>query len=243
MLQYSSDGIVFRTIKYGETSLICDILTRAKGLRSFIVSGVRKSKSSGNSVLYKPLNLVNIVAYDKDVEKLARIKEISLTHHFQTINVDVVISSVAMFMLEVVRNALKEREPNPELFDFIRSWFIFLDDKEKFNPNSHLVFMYELSRYMGFEPLDNYGQEKPYFDMLEGSFSNIGTGSDYFMNAEESRGFYDICRSSMNKMDQLRLNKLTRNNLTDLWIKYYSMHVPGFKEVYSLQVLRSIMKE
>lgn len=49
--------------------------------------------------------------------------------------------------------------------------------------------MYELSRYMGFEPLDNYGQEKPYFDMLEGSFSNIGTGSDYFMNAEESRGF------------------------------------------------------
>jgi DNA repair protein RecO (recombination protein O) len=38
-------GIVLRAIKYSETSVIADIFTEQFGLRSYIISGVRTSKS------------------------------------------------------------------------------------------------------------------------------------------------------------------------------------------------------
>ena len=114
MKVYSTEGIIFRVLKYSETSIICDIFTREKGLRSYIVSGVRTTKAGHKAAIYRPLNIVNLVSYDMEHDKLARITEISLSVHYQNINIDVIISSIAIFMLEVCRNAIKEREANEE---------------------------------------------------------------------------------------------------------------------------------
>ncbi len=38
-------GLFLSHIKYGETSIICKIFTESLGLQSFIVNGIRKSKS------------------------------------------------------------------------------------------------------------------------------------------------------------------------------------------------------
>ena len=38
-------GIVFRAVKYGETSVIADIFTEEKGLCSFIGGGVRSARA------------------------------------------------------------------------------------------------------------------------------------------------------------------------------------------------------
>ena len=40
-------GIIFQTKKYSESSLIADIYTEEKGLRSYIISGVRSKKGKG----------------------------------------------------------------------------------------------------------------------------------------------------------------------------------------------------
>ncbi|MBL0101072.1 MAG: recombination protein O N-terminal domain-containing protein [Saprospiraceae bacterium] len=111
MKLYSSSGIIFRTIKYSETSIICDIYTREKGMKSFIVSGVRTARSGSKAAIYRHLNIVNIIAYEQESDKLARIKEISLQYHYKLINTDVILSSMAIFMLEVCRNAIREKKP------------------------------------------------------------------------------------------------------------------------------------
>ncbi|MBK6666768.1 MAG: DNA repair protein RecO [Saprospiraceae bacterium] len=129
MKVYSTEGIIFRVLKYSETSIICDIFTREKGLRSYIVSGVRTTKAGQKAAIYRPLNIVNLVSYDMEHDKLARITEISLSVHYQNINIDVIISSIAIFMLEVCRNAIKEREANEELYLFLTEWLDFLDKK------------------------------------------------------------------------------------------------------------------
>ena len=36
-------GLIFRATKYGDTSLILEVFTEAKGIRKYIVSGVSKS--------------------------------------------------------------------------------------------------------------------------------------------------------------------------------------------------------
>jgi len=107
MALFKSIGIVFRSTKYGESSLILDVFTREKGLRSFIVNGVRSTKAKGKASLYQHLNIIDMVAYDKD-DKLARIKECRLGHHYQKLSFDIKRSSIGLFLLEVCKNAIRE---------------------------------------------------------------------------------------------------------------------------------------
>ena len=183
---FKSQGIIFRTIKYSETSIICDIYTREKGLKSFIASGVRSVKSRGNAAIYRPCNIVEIIGYEQDAERLSRIKEISLGFHFQNINVQISISSIAIFILELSRNSIKEKEPNIELYDFLHNWLLYLDESVNYNNCLHLKFMIEFSYFLGFGPLENHAAEALHFDMLEGIFADYRNESTNTLDADES---------------------------------------------------------
>ena len=72
-------GIVLNYIKYGDTSIICKIYTEQFGLQSYIINGIRKSKSK-NIGLYQPLNILDLVVYHKKTSGLQRIKESKLDY-------------------------------------------------------------------------------------------------------------------------------------------------------------------
>ena len=52
-----TNGIVLKYLKYKESSIICKIYTESHGLQSFIVNGVRSTKSSQLSIY---LSLIHI---------------------------------------------------------------------------------------------------------------------------------------------------------------------------------------
>ena len=112
-------------------------------MRSFIVSGVRKSKSKSKASLYQHLNILELVAYDKD-NKLARIKETKMHHYYQKLTFDVIRSSVGLFVLEVCRNAIQEKEENVELFDFIHNRLVLLDNDKMKNHTLYPIKFYHL---------------------------------------------------------------------------------------------------
>ena len=85
MAFFKSNGIVFRSIKYGETSIITDIYTREKGLRSFLISGVRRSRSRMSASLFQHGNILEMVAYDKESGKLGRIREVQSAYLYREI--------------------------------------------------------------------------------------------------------------------------------------------------------------
>lgn len=241
MKLYHTTGIIFKTLKYSETSIICDIYTKDKGLRSYILSGVRSSKKGGKAALFTPLNIVELIAYDADVEKLARIKEINLAYHFSALNLEVIPSSMAIFMLEVCRNAIKEREPNLQMYLFIEEWIKYMDQRSSINPHLHLLFMFELSKYLGFEPMHNLDDEMIYFDMLEGAFCDADLGGEYILDSEDSTLFASLIQCTKENLTNFKTTKPQRDRLTDQWLLYYKLHLPGFKELLSLDVLRSVL--
>jgi DNA repair protein RecO (recombination protein O) len=241
MKTYTSKGIIFRTLKYSETSIICDIYTLDKGLRSFIVSGVRTTKGGAKAAIFHPLNLVDITAYDHESDKLARIKEISLYHHFQSINIDVVTSSMAILMIEVCRNTIKEREANEQMYYFIEEWLVFTDNALNYNPCLHILFMLELSNLLGFGPLNNFSAEMPYFDMQEGVFSHLNISSHHMLEADESVDLNTIMLAEKHNLGSVKLSKSSRDKLIDNLLKYYKLHISSFKDLNSLPVLRDVM--
>ena len=73
----STRGIVIRTVRYGETSVIVNIYTELFGLQSYIVNGVRtnskKGHGKGNS--FQPAAILDLVVYHNEIKNLQRIKE------------------------------------------------------------------------------------------------------------------------------------------------------------------------
>ncbi|MEM6967074.1 MAG: DNA repair protein RecO [Bacteroidota bacterium] len=117
-------GIIFRSIKYSETSIISDIFTEQKGLRTYIISGVRKKNARVSASLLQVMSLVDLVVYHRDDKDMTRIKEIKAAHIYQSLPFDIVKSSVGQFMLELTRKAIREPEENEPLFNFVFQSFL-----------------------------------------------------------------------------------------------------------------------
>ncbi|HET9744500.1 MAG TPA: recombination protein O N-terminal domain-containing protein, partial [Chitinophagaceae bacterium] len=84
---HKTKGIVLRTVKYGETSLIVTTFTELFGLQSYIISGVRTStiKGSGKANLFQPTAILDLVVYHNELKHLNRIKEFRWHHLYQHI--------------------------------------------------------------------------------------------------------------------------------------------------------------
>ena len=111
-------GIVFRAVKYSETSFILDIYTEEKGLRTYIVSGVRQKNARVKPSLLQLMTLVEMVVYHRDDKSMTRIKEIKAAHIYHSIPFDIRKGAIGMFMIEVARKTIRESEENRALFQF-----------------------------------------------------------------------------------------------------------------------------
>ena len=230
---FKSEGIVLRTLNYAETSVIMDIYTERHGLASFIVSGVRKSKSR-MGYLFRPMNIITMVAYLPG-EQLARVKEGSYAHHYMALDRDVVRSSIGTFFIDLARNCIKEKEPNPSLYHFLRSTLIDLDTTTHLKAYPIRLAL-ALAAHLGLQLSNDHSDSLPYFDLEEGHFISDDTRGKYVLNGNRSRALH-LCLSGHSDT----LNKLERKLVLDDLINYYRLHVYDFKELRSLPVLRTIL--
>src|SRR6266550_2315079 len=74
---HKTKGIVLRTVKYGETSIIVSIFTELFGIQSYLVNGVRTStkKGSGKANLFQPSAILDLIVYHNELKNLQRLKE------------------------------------------------------------------------------------------------------------------------------------------------------------------------
>lgn len=234
-------GIVFRTLKYSESSLIVDIYTEAKGLQSYIVNGVRTQKSKQNASLYQVMTLVDLIAGVREDKGLNRIKEIKSAFIYQAIPFDVRKSAVGLFMAEVARKTIRESEAQPELFHFLYHSFLFLDQTQQPIANLHLHFLVELSAFLGFMPGGDLSQETPVFDLQEGTFSDNSPSAAYCLDLELSKAFYALLQSNYQECHHLRLPAGLRRQLLNKLLDYYRLHLEHLPEIHSHQILQEIL--
>lgn len=238
---YSTEGIVFKALKYSESSLILDIYTIDKGLRSYIVSGVRGKKPKISPGIVQPMQQVYLTAYDKPAEKLSRIKEVKLSKVYAQIPVDVRRSMVAVFMIDLARTCIREPEAAPDLYRFIADQLEALDqlplDRISYIP---LYFALGLSTFLGFPPLDNYEETQPYFDLVQGRFSqelSIDYGLDEHMSLLLSQ-----LQSGLATRAPLSFSKAERAALLDRLMTFYQLQYEAFKPLKSLEILKTIFQ-
>lgn len=220
-----SEGIIIYSVKYGDSGKILHIYTEEFGMLPFIAQGFN-SKSNLKHSHFQHLNIVEIDFYHKEKAKLQRLKESRLIIDNSDLEVNRLY--LLIFTAEIMKSSIKEEEKNQHLYKGIKKWILELHSESKITLKSLLHLFMELSKHLGFYPLNNEGK---YFNLMEGSFKNKINDAAYTLSEAESQ----YLRKLLNTEEEFSSKQL--KELLDIQIRYFSYHIQNFKEPKSLQWL------
>lgn len=229
-------AIVISSLKYQEKSLIVKCFTQSDGLKSYFVQSAFSSKKNNQKIAYfQPLTILEIEASHKNKGTLEHFKEIKLATGYQTINTDIVKSTIVIFLSEVLHHSIQEEEKNEHLFTFLETAILWLDTHEE-TANFHLILLLEITKFLGFYP-DNSEVDFPFFEMNEGQFSPLHGIS--CLSEHETHLFKKLMNLKFDS-DQKVFAGIERQILLKILLDYYSIHLDGFKKPKSLDVLKEV---
>jgi len=238
-------GIVLRSVKYGETSLVVTIFTELFGLQSYLVNGVRTTSKKGSSKasLFQPSAILELVAYHNEFNKLQRLREYKWEFIYQNVLSDVHKNAVALFMIELLSKCLKQPEANPDLFYFTEDALHHLDTaNQSVTGNFPLYYALHLAVFFGFRINDEFSSEKHYLDLEEGRFVEDQPSHQYYLIDREAAAVSEILKIMQPyELEQVYLNQDMRRRIMHGIEQFYVMHVPEFGTMRTLPVLREIM--
>lgn len=236
---HSTQGIVFHALKYADSGLIVKIYTELFGLQSYLVRGVRKSSSKIKTGFFQPLTLLSLEVSHREKTSLQNFRDIQVAVPYRTIPFDIRKSSIALYINELVYKTIREEEPNPALFNFIRSQCLTLDEAEQQMATFHIRFTFELMHFLGFYPRMDEFKNGLLFNLREGTFQEQAPDHPDYLDRESSRLFHALSPEGTEiAMYQPVLQQ--KHWILETLMIYYRMHLPGFKGVESLGVLKEV---
>lgn len=233
-------GIILHQVKYSDSGIVVQVYTRKYGRVSFLIRGLRNKKAGRHNVFFQPMFILDLVIYYKGSREMQVLKEFSVSYSPADIHANIKKSSVAIFLGEVLTSVLKEETPHKELFDYIEESVIYFDRCTEGFANFHIAFLSGLSSYLGFEPGTRPGKNDIYFDMLNGIFVPLPPVHGHYANPEVSDILSLFFSSSFGDVNNIILKGSLRNEVLDILVRYYSLHLPGLKKIRSLEVLKEV---
>ena len=243
LMIYATNGIVLKSIKYGETSIIATIFTEMFGVQSYLINGARTQKKTVNAQYYQPTSLLEMQVYHNQFKNLQRIKEVKWRVIYQSILSDVIKNSVALYMVELLQKCLKQPEPNPDLYSYCEDVFIQLDKApQNIMANIPLYFALQLTVFFGFQLQNNYSERLNIFSIKEGNFIAEALAGPEFINAELSYYLSELNRAVHPRdLEEIKMNRVSRMALLKHLEDFYAFNIPDFGKLKTLDILREML--
>lgn len=233
----TTKAIVLSSIKYGDTSLIVKCFTAQDGLKTYLIRGVLSAKKGNLKAGYfQVLNQLNLVGNHNTKGNLNTLKEAHILYPYKTVYTNIVKQSIVLFLAEVLSNCIQEEEKNEALYNYLENGFLWLDAQSKI-ANFHLLFLLNLTRYLGFYP--NISDEKLGFDLIEGEFTDT-TSSKHIISGNDLNQFKKILNLDFQDLENISFSKQQRQNVLQIILKYYELHLEGFRNPKSLAILETV---
>jgi len=230
-------AIVISAFRYQEKSLIVKCFTESNGLKSYFVRDAFSAsmKTRQKKVYFEPLTMLEIEASHKNKGTLEYFKEVRPIHQYFSLHNNIKKTTIAIFISEVLHHCIKEEEKNQSLYSFLETSFLWFDAHDE-AANFHLVFLLELTKFLGFYP-NTSQQEYSFFEMVEGVF--VPHQSITCLSEHET--------TLLKKLMQLKLgtsikifNISERQFLLKMLLDYYAFHQENFIRPKSLDVLKEV---
>ncbi len=236
----TTEGIVLHTIKYGESSIIATIYTRDFGRQSYLVNAAHGKNAKNKAGILQPLFLVDIVAYYKQSRELNRVKEIKSNQNYQNLSFDIVKSTLAIFLAEMLYRSIHEQESYPEMYDFVKHSLLYFDLMETGIANFHIYFLYRLTEYLGFLPeLKRVGFQN-WFDIKKGAVVHSQPSHPFFANKDDTENLINLSDLKLHEIENFKISRKMRDSLLSVIVEYYRVHFDDSGEIKSLNILREV---
>jgi len=222
--------------------VVTKVYTELYGLKSYIINGVRTRKAKIKSNILQPLSMLDMGVYNRDKRSLQRLKYANAINPGSQIGLDMVKGSLAIFIAEVMLRTIREEEPNQSLFDFLVQFIGDLETEDGSVSNYHLLFMLELTGYLGFYPSPPTSGSTCYFDKREGVFCEEVPQHGDWMDEESSGLMQRIMEANTGNISSVKLSSAQRNDLANHMIAFYNLHLDANIEIKSHKILQMVMQ-
>lgn len=239
-MEVKTKAIVLRTVKYGDQSLIIDMITRDAGRVSFIARIPKTQRGKMKKQLFQPMTILEIVYNQNQRQSLQHMRDVRIGVPFTSISLDPSKMCVTMFLAEFLTYATRDEQRNEPLFAFLEAALRWLDAAKSGYANFHLVFLMRLSRFIGIMPNVNAYTPGCVFDLREGRFSGVVPLHGDFLSPQESALIPRLGRMDFSNMRLFRMNHDQRNRITEVLLQYYRLHIPEMPELRSFDVVKEI---
>ena len=234
-------AIVLKAIRYGDNSLIVKLLTEESGLQSFMVKGAYNKNAKIRAALFQPLTLLEIVAA-KSRGELGYLREASIEYAYQDIPINITKNAIVLFLCEILSKSIQDSQTDLELFAFIHNALTHLDETTGSCADYPLIFAVKLTDFLGFTPnLSDYKQGF-IFDLDEGCFRHDGSNSTYVADQQQSELLFNVCNHDVLDDFCLNVTNQQRRQLLETVMSYYKLHVSGFTDMKSTDILKTVLQ-
>lgn len=236
-------GIVIRQTKFSDSGAVVKIFTEELGVQSFFVRGLQNRKSKTKAAMFQPLTMLDMVVSYSEKKSLHNIKEVTVWYAYQSVTESMIKRTLLFFINELLHKSLKEETENRELFNWIHNSMVWLDLADKDFVNFHLIFMMQLSMFLGFYPGRESANNFTIFDMQEGRFCRNLPIHPYYVTGDTAIILRQIRETNFEDSGKLNLNNKSRKSVLETLISYYKIHMPSFGEFKSLEVLSVVLSD
>jgi len=239
-MQVSTKAIVVSKIRYKDNDLIVKCYTERFGIKSYLIKNALKTrKGKFKPAYFQPLTIIDIEAEHKDNRSLHFLKDIKIQNNFESIHTNVIKSTIAMFLAEVLSIVLKEEEENTSLFDYLETSLIWFDEN-KVDSNFHYMFLIELTKYLGFYPETNKF-DRSCFNLEDGKFYDNKKGR-YFIEGENLTLFKQLLGIKFDADKSVVFKPNQKQEFLNMILLYFKLHLDGFYQPKSASILNQVFR-
>lgn len=245
MQTHYTKGIVLRTVKFGETSIICTVYTELFGLQSYIVKGIRVNtkRTANKALMFQPGAILALNVYHHPQKNLQYIQSYEWAFLFHNLFSNVINNAVAVFIIEVIQNVLKEPEANPELFYLIEDTLKQADSNNKnLLNNLPIFFLLHLATELGFQIQGECNSANTILNLQEGVFTQALPQHMFYVTNEVATVIATINQIHFyNNLENLIFHKQHRTAAIQALLLFMKLHLPDFKALKTLSILQEVI--
>lgn len=226
-------AIVLHKQEYSESSLIVQLFTRQNGVQSFIFKGAKRKGSN----LF-PLCIAEITYYSRRESELLNLTDFQPIQNW-SYPFNPIRSSIAFYCCELLHQCVREEVEDRDMYQYIEHTVQQIEH-DKIDGVFPLIFTVNLAKILGFGPLIENNSAQ-YIDLVQGAFimSRPYENRGHVLDGEPIELIKQICLGETVYI----ADKRVRIEALKIFLKYYRIHIPGFKDLKSLPILETLLND
>jgi DNA repair protein RecO (recombination protein O) len=240
----STEAVVLKGWKMGETSKILSLFTRDFGKVRVVVKGGRNPKSPFKGCL-ESLTHIRAIYYNKPIRELQLLSKADLIDpHFRIIG-DPKRTALALAQVELVEKAISGEQSHPGVFDLLIHTLQALNQEDGFLEGVLWYFEGRFIDLMGYKPTwdscisckKSLGVKGGFFQPSSGGLYCSDCGRDHgglVVNPETLEILFFLQRESLKESCRLVPTQLQKAEIRKMFDLYFKAHIEHLTSLKSL---------